>query len=48
MVELKQAELKQINGGKATWGAIGVIVSIIGTIIAGIVDGYFRPLTCNK
>ena len=48
MVEITKEELINISGGKAPWAAIGVVVSIVATLLAGIIDGYFRPLTCNK
>lgn len=40
-------ELKIIYGGKTKW-TIGVILGVISTLIAGIFDGYLRPLSCNK
>lgn len=46
-MELNTNELIDIKGGKNNW-TIGVIIGVIGTLIAGIFDGYLRPLTCNK
>lgn len=50
MVEINNDELKLISGGKKTgvWASIGIVVGVIGTLIAGIIDGYLRPLGCNK
>lgn len=50
MVEIKNDDLKQITGGKKAgiWTTIGIVASVIGTLIAGIIDGYYRPLGCNK
>ena len=43
-------ELSSIYGGgkKSLWGVIGVAIGVIGILITGIIDGYLRPLTCNK
>lgn len=45
MNKLNNNELKQINGGGA-----GVYVAIGGIIIfiIGVIDGYVRPLACNR
>ena len=50
MEEITKNELITIYGGGKTglWGIIGVAIGVIGTLIAGIIDGYLRPLTCNK
>lgn len=50
MAEITNEELITITGGgkKGVWGIIGVALGVIGTLIAGIIDGYLRPLTCNK
>ena len=45
MVELKEKELKNINGGWTVWATIGVIAAAIFGI--GVVDGYVRPLNCH-
>ena len=34
-------------GGKFNYGWVAVIGSAI-TLIVGIIDGYLRPLSCNK
>jgi len=50
MAEITNDELINISGGgkKSLLGIIGVALGVIGTLIAGIIDGYLRPLTCNK
>ena len=43
---LTNEEMLNINGGGINWG----IISIVGAglaFIAGIIDGFFRPLNCN-
>lgn len=47
MKEMNQNELKQINGGGINfgiWAAIGAGI----TFLIGLVDGYIRPMACNK
>lgn len=46
MNEIKNNELKNIDGGISIWGAIGIGAAVVFAI--GIIDGYFRPLKCNK
>lgn len=50
MAEITHEELNEIHGGgkKSLFGIIGIALGVIGTLIAGIIDGYLRPLTCNK
>jgi len=50
MVEVTNEELTQIYGGGkgGIWASIGVALGVLGTLIAGILDGYLRPLGCNK
>ena len=47
MVEVTREEAKMIVGGKNKW-TIGVIIGVVATFIAGIIDGYLRPLSCNS
>jgi len=49
-MEISNNELIQIKGGGkgGILTSIGIILGVIGTLIAGIVDGYLRPLGCNK
>lgn len=44
---LKDNELCNITGGAVKW-TVGVIIGTIFTFLAGVVDGYLRPLKCNK
>ena len=50
MQKITNEELINITGGgkKGVWGVVGAVLGIIGTLIAGIIDGYLRPLPCNK
>ncbi len=43
---LTDKEMLNIEGGKVSWGLIGLIGGLI-TLITGIFDGYLRPLRCN-
>lgn len=45
MILLNNEELRSINGG-----GFGVLLAIgaIVTFLIGVVDGYVRPLKCNK
>ena len=43
---LKDNELYEINGGGMKYGILAGIGMLI-TLVAGIVDGYLRPLKCN-
>ena len=46
-MELSKNELITINGGKIKIGiAIGVASAI--TFLIGLIDGFLRPLKCNK
>ncbi len=45
MLELKQKELKEINGGLSIWAIMGLIGGI--TFFIGVIDGFVRPLKCN-
>lgn len=46
-MELNNQELYQIEGGASKF-AIGLTIGGIITLLIGIVDGYLRPLKCNK
>jgi lactobin A/cerein 7B family class IIb bacteriocin len=46
-MKIKDEELKQINGGVIKWG-LGIAIAAGVTFIIGLVDGYVRPLACNK
>lgn len=43
---LSDKELNNITGGKTGFGLYAIIGVAI-TFIAGILDGYFRPMKCN-
>ncbi|MDD4187175.1 MAG: class IIb bacteriocin, lactobin A/cerein 7B family [Bacilli bacterium] len=43
---LTNEEMLSIDGGAVSWSLIGLIGGAI-TFIAGIIDGYLRPLKCN-
>ena len=45
MRRIEEEELKQINGGISTWGAIGI--GVLAAFLAGLVDGIARPSKCN-
>lgn len=46
MFELKENDLKSVQGGFGGWAAVGIIGGII--FLIGVIDGYIRPLKCNK
>lgn len=46
MVLEKEEMLKITGGGISAWGIFGIIAALI--FGAGIVDGFARPLPCNK
>ena len=43
---LKEQELNQISGGGISYTLLGIFTAI-GVFVAGIVDGFLRPLKCN-
>lgn len=46
---LNENELINIYGGASTKKiGIGVILAALGSFIVGIIDGFLRPLACNK
>lgn len=44
---LQDEELIELTGGAIKYGLLTVIGGVI-TFIIGIIDGYLRPLACNK
>lgn len=46
MIILEKQELENINGGFGFSIMIGIAAFI--TFVIGVVDGYVRPLKCNK
>ena len=47
IIMLTEKEMYNIEGGKVSWSIVGAVGAIL-TLIAGIIDGYLRPLKCNK
>lgn len=46
---LENNELMNIVGGATTKKiGLGVILVALGSFIVGIIDGFLRPLACNK
>lgn len=46
-MRLTDLELKQVNGGAFKFGLVTIIGAGISFLI-GLIDGYMRPLSCNK
>lgn len=46
MKKLSDNELKNITGGAISWKLLAAIPLAV-SFIAGIIDGYLRPLKCN-
>lgn len=44
---MSETELKSIEGGISKSVLIGTIGMVV-TFIVGLIDGYMRPLACNK
>ena len=44
---LDKNELLKITGGSINWTFVGAVGTII-SLIAGIIDGYLRPISCHK
>ena len=47
-MDLNNNELNSIVGGKASRYGLAVLLGGLITLITGMIDGYFRPLKCNK
>lgn len=46
---LEKNELIKITGGASSGKiGIGIIIAALGSFIVGIIDGFLRPLACNK
>ena len=45
---LKKDNLINIIGGGANRFTWGILIGGLVTLITGMIDGYFRPLKCNK
>lgn len=48
MKKLNQEELLKVEGGSGSGALIVLGIIAIGTIIAGIIDGFTRPLSCHE
>lgn len=46
-MNLTNEELMDTFGGAIKYGII-IAIGAIGTLVAGIIDGYLRPLKCRK
>ncbi len=46
MKDLSNNELTETKGGIGVWGLIGIGAVVV--FLIGVVDGYTRPLACNK
>jgi len=44
---LTKEEMLLITGGGINWTLLGLLATGV-TLLAGIIDGYLRPLKCNK
>lgn len=43
---LTKNELLKVTGGSINWTAISIVGTIV-TFIAGLIDGYLRPIKCQ-
>lgn len=48
MTEVKQKKLSEIKGGGGISFGAGLLIAAGVVFVIGIVDGYLRPLKCNK
>lgn len=46
MEQLSNNELLKVNGGAISWKLLAAVPLAV-SFIAGIIDGYLRPLKCN-
>lgn len=44
---LSEQELKQVVGGGFSFG-LGTLIGVGITFVIGLIDGFIRPLGCNK
>jgi len=44
---LKEKELQSLYGGATKWVTLGIIGGLI-AFLGGFLDGFVRPLSCNK
>lgn len=43
---IKEEELYEIKAGAAKW-SVGFVIGAVVSFIAGLIDGFMRPLGCN-
>ena len=48
MLKISNQELMNIRGGAITWKTLSLIVGGVITFVIGFIDGFKRPLKCNK
>lgn len=46
MRDLNIEKTKDISGGISVWGGIGIVAGLI--FVVGVIDGFVRPVSCNK
>ena len=46
MIQLSDKELRNMKGGFSV--TAGLVIGAIVIFLAGVVDGFVRPLSCNK
>lgn len=46
MIQLSDKELKNVKGGLSI--TAGFVIGAIVIFLAGVIDGFVRPLSCNK
>ncbi|MDE6141332.1 MAG: hypothetical protein K2G03_01890 [Bacilli bacterium] len=44
---LSNEDLNEVVGGGIKIG-VSIVVAAVVTFVIGVIDGYFRPLKCNK
>lgn len=44
---MEKSELLEVKGGGSKWVII-TLGGLFASFLAGIIDGYIRPLACNK
>ncbi len=48
MLKINNQELMNIRGGAVSWGTVGLIFGGVLTFLIGVLDGFKRPLKCNR
>lgn len=47
-MKLTKEELQKINGGGVSIGIIALAIGAFVTFVAGFLDGFVRPQSCNE